>query len=71
MEMMSAKSDDLHKRRLLQKSLLFDDRQIDLRHSQSESFNLLIQCLRGIGFDLKASDYGGHEIDFYKYFSKN
>jgi len=71
MEMMSAKSDDIYRRRLLQNTLLFDNRQIDLRNSQSESFNLLIQYLRGIGFDLKASDYSGHEIDFYKYFSKN
>lgn len=70
MEMMSAKSDDIHKRRLMQNHLLFDDRKIDLLSSQSESFNLLIQYLRGIGFDLKATDYLGKEIDFYKYFSK-
>ncbi|MEG7978391.1 MAG: hypothetical protein NY202_00230 [Mollicutes bacterium UO1] len=71
MEMMSVKSDDIFRRRLLQNTLFFDNRQIDLRSSQSESFNLLIQYLRGIGFDLKASDYSGNEIDFYKYFSKN
>ena len=51
MEMMSAKSDDMSKRKLMQSSLLFGDRQIDLRSSQSESFNLLLQYLRGIGFD--------------------
>jgi len=71
MEMMSAKSDDIYKRRFAQHSLLFSDRQIDLRSSQNESFNLLLQYLRGIGFDLQATDYQGKEIDFYKYFSKN
>ncbi|CAJ0837630.1 2876_t:CDS:10, partial [Entrophospora sp. SA101] len=49
MEMMSAKSDDIYKRRLMQNNLLFDKRQIELRNSQSESFNLLLQYLRGIG----------------------
>ncbi|CAI2162434.1 10710_t:CDS:2 [Funneliformis geosporum] len=48
MEMMSVKSDDIHQRRLAQSALIFDDRQIDLRSSQSESFNLLLQYLRGI-----------------------
>ena len=71
MEMMSAKSDDIHKRRLTQSALTFGDREIDLRSSQSESFNLLLQYLRGIGFDLSAIDQRGKEIDFYKYFSKN
>ena len=69
--MMSAKSDDIYKRRLMQKSLIFDDRQVDLSSSQSESFNLLIQYLRGIGFDLEATDYQGRQVDFYKLFSKN
>ena len=71
MDMMSAKSDDIYKRRAVQNSLIFGDRQIDLRSSQSESFNLLLQYLRGIGFDLQATDYKNKEIDFYKYFSKN
>ena len=71
MEMMSSKSDDIHKRRLIQNELLFGDRQTDLRSSQNESFNLLVQYLRGIGFDLTATDNQGREIDFYKYFSKN
>ena len=71
MEMMSAKSDDMSKRKLMQSALLFGDRQIDLRSSQSESFNLLLQYLRGIGFDLRATDHRDKEIDFYKHFSKN
>lgn len=71
MEMMGSKSDDIHKRRLIQNELLFGDRQTDLRSSQNESFNLLVQYLRGIGFDLTAIDNQGREIDFYKYFSKN
>ena len=71
MEMMGPKSDDIHKRRLIQNELLFGDRQTDLRSSQNESFNLLIQYLRGIGFNLIATDNQDREIDFYKYFSKN
>jgi hypothetical protein len=71
METMSAKSDDIYKRRLMQNTLIFDNRQINLQNSQSESFNLLLQYLRGIGFDLRAADYQGKEIDLYKYFSKN
>jgi DNA-directed RNA polymerase subunit beta len=71
MEMMSAKSDDVHKRRLMQNSIVFDSRQVNLQGSQSESFNLLIQYLRGIGFDIRATDYQDREIDFYKYFSKS
>jgi len=70
MEMVSAKSDDIHKRRLMQSTLLFNERQIDLRSSQSESFNLLLQYLWGIGFDLRATDYQGKEIDFYESFSR-
>ena len=70
MEIMSAKSDDIAKRRLMQKSLIFDDRQVDLGSSQSESFNLLIQNLRGVGFDLRATDYRGKEVDFYESFSR-
>jgi hypothetical protein len=68
--MTGAKSDDIAKRNLLLNSLLFDDRQIDLRSNQSESFNLLLQNLRGIGFDLQAFDYQGKEIDFYEVFSR-
>lgn len=45
MEMMSAKSDDIRKRKQLKKSLEFSSHQIDLQSSQSESFNLLIQFL--------------------------
>ena len=68
--MTGAKSDDISKRNALQSSLLFTDRQIDLRSNQSESFNLLLQYLRGIGFDLQATDYQDREIDFYKVFSR-
>jgi hypothetical protein len=71
MEMMGPKSDDIHKRRLIQNELLFGDRQTDLRSNQNESFNLLIQYLRGIGFNLIATDNHDREIDFYKYFGKN
>ena len=70
MEMMSAKSDDMYKRRLMQSSLLFDTQQIDLRSSRSESFNILLQYLRGIGLDINAIDHRGKEIDFYEAFSK-
>jgi hypothetical protein len=69
-EITGAKSDDISKRNALQNSLLFADRQTDLRSNQSESFNLLLQHLRGIGFDLQATDYQGHEIDFYEAFSR-
>jgi len=68
--MVGAKSDDIYKRNSLQSALLFNDRQIDLRSVQGESFNLLLQHLRGIGFDLCATDYQGHEIDFYEAFSQ-
>jgi hypothetical protein len=71
MEMMGPKSDDIHKRKLLQNSLIFGNQRVDLRSNKSESFNLVLQHLRGIGFDLQATDYHGKEIDFYKYFSKN
>jgi hypothetical protein len=54
----------------MQNTLLFGERQIDLRSSQSESLNLLLQHLRGIGFDLKATDYQGKEVDFYESFSQ-
>jgi hypothetical protein len=69
-EITGAKSDDISKRNALQSALLFADRQIDLRSNQSESFNLLLQHLRGIGFDLQAIDYQGREIDFYEAFSR-
>jgi DNA-directed RNA polymerase beta subunit len=69
-EITGAKSDDISKRNALQNALLFADRQIDFRSNQSESFNLLLQHLRGIGFDLQAFDYQGREIDFYEEFSR-
>jgi hypothetical protein len=69
-EITGAKSDDISKRNMLQNTLLFADRQIDLRSNQSESFNLLLQHLRGIGFDLQATDHQGREIDFYEAFSR-
>ena len=68
--MTGAKSDDIYKRNSLQTSLLFNNRPIDLRSNLSESFNLLLQYLRGIGFDLQAFDHQGHEIDFYEAFSR-
>ena len=67
---MSAKSDDLHLRRLINNSLVFSERELAIKDSQSESFNLFLQYLRGIGFDLTAEDYQGKSIDFYKQFSK-
>jgi len=70
LEMMGAKSDDLHLRRLIQSSLIFEDRELTIQNNQSESFNLLLQYLRAIGFDLTAQDYQGKNIDFYKQFSK-
>nr|CAG8584891.1 15453_t:CDS:10 [Entrophospora candida] len=69
MEMMGPKSDDIYKCILMQKNLIFGDRQTDLQSNQSESFNLLLQYLRGIGFDLQATDYQGREIDFYDWLS--
>lgn len=69
-EITGPKSDDISGRNSLQNTLLFADRQLDFRSNQSESFNLLIQYLRGIGFDLKAIDYQDNEIDFYKVFSR-
>ncbi|CFW92830.1 DNA-directed RNA polymerase subunit beta [endosymbiont DhMRE of Dentiscutata heterogama] len=69
-ESSGAKSDDIAKRNLLQTSLLFDDRQIDLRSNNYESFNLSLQGLRGSGFDIQAFDYQGREIDFYEAFSR-
>jgi hypothetical protein len=68
MEKMS--SDDIYKVREMQNHLLFGGSPIDLRSSQNESFNLLLQHLRGIGFDLQATDYQGREIDFYEAFSR-
>ncbi|WNE41046.1 MAG: DNA-directed RNA polymerase subunit beta [Mycoplasmataceae bacterium] len=68
MEKMS--SDDIYKVREMQNHLLFGGAPIDLRSSQNESFNLLLQHLRGIGFDLQATDYQGREIDFYDAFSR-
>ena len=63
MEMMGPKSDDINKRKQLQNSFLFNNYQIDLRSSQSESFNLLLQYCWGIGFGLQAVNHKGQEID--------
>ncbi|MCE8158975.1 MAG: hypothetical protein I3270_00620 [Candidatus Moeniiplasma glomeromycotorum] len=63
MEMMGPKSDDIYKRRHLQNSFLFDNYQIDLRSSRSESFNLLLQYCWGIGFGLQAVNHKGQEIN--------
>lgn len=70
LEMMGAKSDDIHLRRLIQHSLIFGEQELVIKSNQSESFNLLLQHLRGIGFDLTAEDYQGKNIDFYRQFSK-
>ncbi|CAH1759628.1 2912_t:CDS:2 [Entrophospora sp. SA101] len=43
-------------------------RELVIKSSQSESFNLLLQYLRGIGFDLTAEDFQGKNVDFYKQF---
>ena len=69
MEMMSAKSDDIFKRRLICNPYNLSNLQIDLQSSQSESFNLLLQYLRGVGFDLQAKNHYGKEVDFYQIFS--
>jgi len=69
-EMNGPKSDDIHGRRLLRRSIIFGDRSVDLRSNQSESFNITLQYLRSLGLDLKAFDYNDKEIDFYKIFSK-
>lgn len=63
-------SDDIRKRHELQSYLLFDKRRFNLSYNKSESFNLVLQYLRGVGFDLKAKDFQGKNIDFYKYFSE-
>jgi hypothetical protein len=55
---------------LIQYSLVFGERELVIKNSQSESFNLLLQYLRGIGFDLTAEDYQDKNVDFYKQFSK-
>ena len=68
MEAMGIKSDDIRGRKLAQLSIMFGKRQISLQNNRSESLNLLIQYLRGIGFDLEAFDHNDKEIDFYKYF---
>ncbi|CAG8448648.1 7895_t:CDS:2 [Racocetra fulgida] len=69
-EIYGPKSDDIAKRNLFQNSLVFDDRQIDLRSNNCESFNLSLQGLRGSGFDIRAFDHQGREIDFYEAFSR-
>jgi len=72
MEMMSAKSDDIHKRRLMQNNLLFGNQQVNLHSSQSESFNILLQYSAALGFLLTATDYRNKEIDLHnKFFTSN
>lgn len=68
---MGAKSDDLSKRKAINHSMIFGDRNIDLQSNQSESFNLLIQYLRGLGFDLEVTDRDNKKIDLYKFFEKS
>jgi hypothetical protein len=51
--------------------MIFKEFDVDLRSSQSESFNLLLQYLWGIGFDLRAFGIDDKEIDFYEAFSGN
>lgn len=63
-------SDDIRKRCDFQNYLLFDKRRFNLLYNKSESFNLVLQYLRGIGFDLKAKDFQGRSVDFFKYFSE-
>jgi len=69
-EMHGAKSEDIFLRNLLQNALLFGEGEVDLKSNNSESFNLLLQYFRAIGFDLTANDYQGKILDFYKQFSK-
>jgi hypothetical protein len=68
--MTGAKSDDLYLRKLVQHSLISGKRELTIKSTQSESFNLLLQYLRGIGFNLTAFDYQDKKIDFYKKFSR-
>ena len=68
--MTGIKSDDLYLRKLIQHSLIFGKRELIIKSTQSESFNLLLQYLRGIGFNLTAFDYQDKKIDFYKKFSR-
>ncbi|CAG8830696.1 16727_t:CDS:2, partial [Racocetra persica] len=71
MELTGAKSDDIHESHRLQNALTFSERPVRLRNSNKpESFNMTIQYLRAIGFDIQATDYYDKEIDFYKYFAK-
>ena len=63
-------SDDIRKRYELQNYLLFDKRRFNLLYNKSESFNLVLQYLRSVGFDLKAEDFQGRKVDLYKYFSE-
>ncbi|WNE41736.1 MAG: DNA-directed RNA polymerase subunit beta [Mycoplasmataceae bacterium] len=71
MEMMGAKSDDLSKRKMINHSIIFNDRQVDLQSNQSESFNLLLQYLRGLGFDLEVTDRSDKKVNLYKFFEKS
>lgn len=71
MEMMGAKSDDLNKRRMINHSIIFNDRHIDLQSNQSESFNLILQYLRGLGFDLEVTDRNDKKVNLYKFFEKS
>lgn len=67
LEMMGLKSDDINLRQVFKNRLNF---KINLQSNNSESFNLLLQYLRGIGFNLSAVDYQDRPVDFYKQFSK-
>ena len=42
--------------------MTFGKRELTVENTQSESFNLLLQYLRGIGFNLTAFDYQGKNI---------
>lgn len=70
-ELMGPKSDDIYGKRALQNSLIFDKKQMELDSVRSESFNIFLQFLRGIGLNLEAKDDNEKIIDFYKYFSRN
>lgn len=62
-------SDDLQKRSDLQNYLLFGKRNFNLLYNKSESFNLVLQYLRGMGFNLEATNFQDKSIDFYKFFT--
>lgn len=45
------------------------EKSIEYNNGRIESFNRILQTLRGIGFNLEAFDANNEEIDFYSYFS--